>query len=111
MLNQKSYSNSKILGHIMLSIAVFVFFAIMSGVIQMTYIITQTSGGLEAAMDTLSENIYYGIEIGSILGSYYSIIYINLYWGSNVIPVGRESLAAVPIPSLFPAEVSSPTRI
>ena len=74
MLNQKSYSNSKIIGHIMLSIAVFVFFAIMSGVIQMTYIITQTSGGLEAAMDTLSENIYYGIEIGSILGSYYSII-------------------------------------
>tara|TARA_B100001250_G_C19673626_1_gene732637 strand:- start:250 stop:987 length:738 start_codon:yes stop_codon:yes gene_type:complete len=78
MLNKKKSSNSHIhiISHIVITIAIFIFFAIISGIIQLSYVLTKANWSLEKAMNILNENIYYGIETGSILGSYFSIIII-----------------------------------
>jgi len=39
----------------------------------------KTGWNLEKAMDVLNENIYYGIETGAILGSYFSIILVCIF--------------------------------
>ena len=73
---QKSYSDRlHIIGQIILSIAVFVFFAIVTGLVQIAHVIMKT-GDFEIAMNVLTENMYYGVAIASIIGSYYSILLI-----------------------------------
>ena len=60
----------------MLSIFIFIFFAIISGLIQITYVIIQTNEGLNGAINLLKKNEFFGLEVASILGSYFSIIII-----------------------------------
>ena len=79
MLNKNSSSHIHIISHILISIAIFIFFAVISGIIQLSYILMKTGWSLEKAMDILNENIYYGIETGSILGSYFSIILVCIF--------------------------------
>ena len=76
MLDKNKYTMPLIIGHIFISVAIFIFFAIISGLFQLSYVLIENGWSLERAMSIINENNYYGIEIGSILGSYYSIILI-----------------------------------
>ena len=79
MLKKNSSSHIHIISHILISVAIFIFFAVISGIIQLSYILMKTGWDLEKAMDILNENIYYGIETGAILGSYFSIILVCIF--------------------------------
>tara|TARA_B100001250_G_scaffold406706_1_gene426220 strand:+ start:256 stop:981 length:726 start_codon:yes stop_codon:yes gene_type:complete len=76
MLSEKNYSNFNIINHIIISVAIFIFFAIISAIIQLSYVLMKIGWNLESAMNILHENVYYGLEVGSILGSYFSIILV-----------------------------------